>query len=96
MASQDDVISRIENRQERLIRFAETLIEENTALKQQIDGLTEQLSEKDDKVRVLESKYQNLMLAKAMSNSSKDVKDMQQQINRMVREIDKCIALLNN
>ena len=95
MANLDDVISLIENNIVEFINVAEALNDDNQKLKQQVETLSRQLSEKDDEVRVLESKYQSLMLTKTLSSSTKDVDKVKQQMSRMVREIDKCIALLN-
>ena len=95
MAYLDDVISLIEGKMNDVIGIAEALRVDNKLLKQRIDELLEQLSEKDEEVKVLESKYQSLKLTNTLKSSSGDVKNVKQQMDRMVREIDRCIALLN-
>lgn len=45
--------------------------------------------------RLLEQKYENLKLAKMFDVSEDDHKDAKNRIQKLVREIDKCIALLN-
>ena len=49
----------------------------------------------DNRLNDLEEKYNKLKISKALIVSSNDVHDAKLKVNRMVREIDKCIALLN-
>ena len=95
MAIEDDMISSLEEKIKRVIRFAEELKTHNGLLQQQVDKLSGQLSVKSQEMEVLESKYQSLKFAKTLTSSSEDVRSVKHQMSRMVREIDKCIALLN-
>jgi len=95
MANHDDVISLLEGKIKQVIHVAEGYKADNEQLKQQVAGLSQQLHVKSQELKVLESKYHSLRLAKTLSSSSDDVKNVKNQVNRMVREIDKCIALLN-
>jgi len=95
MSSQDDIIPLLEGKIGSVIQVAEGLIADNEKLRRQVDELTWLICEKDLEVEALESKYQNLKLTKTLASSQGDVKDVKSQLNRMVREIDKCIALLN-
>ena len=95
MDIQDDVISLLQGKVKQVIQVAEGYKSDNEQLKLRIDELIEQLYAKSQEIEVIESKYQSLKLAKALTSSSEDVGNAKQKINRMVREIDKCIALLN-
>jgi phage shock protein A len=95
MAIQDDIISSLEEKIKRVIQVAEELRVNNEQLRQQVDELSRLLRTKDQEIAVLESKYQSLKFTKALISSPEDVKNVKFQVNRMVREIDKCIALLN-
>ena len=95
MTIQEGIISSLEGKIKRVIGLAERLKTNNMQLQQQVDKLSGQLRVKDQEMEVLESKYQSLKLAKTMISSPGDVKNVKFQVNRMVREIDKCIALLN-
>jgi len=44
---------------------------------------------------MLTTKYDNLKLAKMLSHGENDVKSAQQRVSRLVREIDRCIALIH-
>lgn len=60
----------------------------NLEMQRKINMLEARISE-------LEQKYSNLKIAKALIAESGDVHDAKVKVNRIVREIDKCIALLN-
>ena len=95
MAIQENIISSLDEKIRRVIHVAEGLMDHNRQLQQQIDNLSSQLRMKDQEIEVLDSKYQSLRMAKTLISSAEDVKNVKLQVNRMVREIDKCIALLN-
>lgn len=95
MAIQDEIIFSLEEKITQIIHVAEELRANNLQLKQQIDELSETVRVKDQKIEDLESKYQSLKLTKVLISSTDDIKKVKLQVNRMVREVDKCIALLN-
>ena len=68
---------------------------ENGQLKKKSIELEEKLKLDDNRLNDLEEKYNKLKISKALIASSSDVHDAKLKVNRMVREIDKCIALLN-
>jgi hypothetical protein len=80
---------------EQIILVADNLKASNVQLKQQVDELSEALREKNQDMEVLEEKYRNLRLTKTLITSPEDIRNVKLQVNRMVREIDRCIALLN-
>jgi len=95
MAIEVGMISSLEEKIKRVIRVAESLRVNNVQLKQRVDELSGLLLVKNREMEVLESKYQSLRLTKNLASSPEEVKNVKFQVNRMVREIDKCIALLN-
>jgi uncharacterized phage infection (PIP) family protein YhgE len=68
---------------------------ENGQLKKKSIELEDKLKLDDNRLNDLEDKYNKLKISKALIASSNDVHDAKLKVNRMVREIDKCIALLN-
>jgi hypothetical protein len=68
---------------------------ENGQLNKKSIELKEKLKLDNNRLNDLEEKYNKLKISKALIASSKDVHDAKLKVNRMVREIDKCIALLN-
>lgn len=71
------------------------LSSENEALKTQLADVLQQLEQKKSQVTDLSEKQKLLMLARSLP-SDESRKDVKLKINDMVREIDKCIALLNS
>ncbi len=71
------------------------LSSENEALKAQLADVLQQLEQKKSQVTDLSEKQKLLMLARSLP-SDESRKDVKLKINDMVREIDKCIALLNS
>lgn len=68
---------------------------ENEQLKKRSIELEERLKLDGNRLNELEEKYNRLKISKALIASSNGVHDAKLKVNRMVREIDKCIALLN-
>jgi phage shock protein A len=58
-------------------------------------NLSKKLQAKEVEIQSLEVKLNTLKMAKTLSGSNSDMLDAKVKVNSMVREIDKCIALLN-
>ena len=69
--------------------------EENKRQKKQYKDLQEAVQQKQLLIQELEEKNQKLSLVKGIMTDGENKQDARIQINRIVREIDKCIALLN-
>ena len=69
--------------------------EENARLKHQNDDLQKAVQKKQELIDELTEKNQKLALVKGIMADGDGNQDARIQINRIVREIDKCIALLN-
>ncbi|MBN2520737.1 MAG: hypothetical protein JXB17_09555 [Bacteroidales bacterium] len=71
------------------------LKEENKKLKLENKRLIDDLKGNKKEIGFLEEKFEKVQLAKTILGSSEDTHVAKLKINRIVREIDKCIALLN-
>jgi hypothetical protein len=69
--------------------------EDNVQLKERNEDLNNKIQQKEVLIKELEQQNKKLKLAKSFLAESEDVHDAKIKINRLVREIDKCIALLN-
>ena len=67
----------------------------NSKLEADNISLTDKLKEQEEEINELKQENNTLRLAKAFSADGEDSQEARLQINRIVREIDKCIALLN-
>ena len=75
---------------------------EYKALKDRYAALSRTMEEKDATITALHSQidrlqtdYANLKTAKMIDISSEDMKNAKSRLSKLVREVDKCIALLN-
>ncbi|MEM9052996.1 MAG: hypothetical protein AAGC47_13160 [Bacteroidota bacterium] len=71
------------------------LNEEINSLKEKSSSLEAELKEVKSRNQSLEKENSRLKLAKTLVSTSSDKAEMKFKVNEMVREIDKCIALLN-
>lgn len=78
-----------------LISKQESLKQEKRQLKEKIGELEQLIGSLQEENRLLQQKYENLKLARMIGYSEDDQKDAKNRIQKLVREIDKCIALLN-
>ena len=72
------------------------VVAENLVLKEKLVGQKNAERELKEQLRTLESDVETLKLARAYGDDSKADKGAKSKINEMVKEIDKCIALLND
>ena len=89
------LLNSLETQLRHLIYLHDELKRENAELKKLLDN--EKL--KNEKVQAqyneLEVSYTNLKTATAISLNGSDVKETKLRLSKLVREVDKCIALLN-
>jgi predicted nucleic acid-binding Zn-ribbon protein len=89
------LISTFEARLRHLMFLYNQLEQENDQLKQQLVNKNAELAKMKTEQQELEVQYTNLKMARTIRLFDKDVKDTKQRLNSLVREVDKCIALLN-
>ena len=94
-SAHSDTFEQLQFRIRQLIEMYEKEKSANEMLSREKTDIQEQVRLKQDKLKDLEEKYNKLKISKALIASSEDVHDAKLKVNRMVREIDKCIALLN-
>ena len=57
--------------------------------------LEEELKTRNSEIEILKDKIEKLKIAKTLTGEEGDSHEAKKQITKLVREIDKCIALLN-
>ena len=92
---ENKLLNSFETQLRHLIYLHDELKRENAELKKLLEN--EKL--KNEKVQAqydeLEVSYTNLKTATAISLNGSDVKETKLRLSKLVREVDKCIALLN-
>ncbi len=94
-ADQAEILDGIRSKVRSLKDRMQEQTEENSRLKQRNEDLQQMVQQKQALIDELEHKNQQLSLVKSIMADSEDAHDARIRINRIVREIDKCIALLN-
>lgn len=90
------VLERLKGRIERIISSYESAVFENRELKEKLAASQQELETNKKTIKELTEKLEILQLTNAFKGSSQDIKEAKQRIARIVREIDKCISLLND
>lgn len=95
MAEEDkNLLTTFEARLRQLIYQYEQLQQENNRLNKLLVAKNEEIGKLTDSKNKLEVMYTNLRTAKTISIHDKDVVDTKKRLLKLVREVDRCIALL--
>jgi len=78
-----------------LLNRYSSLKSEITDLKNGNEVLKAMLQERDEKIKELEIKYERVKLSGALLGDGGNAPEAKKKITELVREIDKCVALLN-
>ncbi len=90
------IIRKLKGHIEQIISKYELALSENEALRKELEGCLEELENKRERIKELEKKVELMQLGDAFKASSEDVKEAKKKIGKIVREIDKCISMLND
>ena len=69
--------------------------QKNVSLQVEITAMNNRIGLLEQQLALLTGKYDNLKLAKGFESGFGDNRAVRLTINKLVREIDKCVALLN-
>jgi len=86
----------INDRLNKTLKEVRAIKEENIYLKKNIEKLREESEKEKSANRSLRADMDALKMAQAISSDEPVDKHARTKINEMVKEIDRCIALLNN
>ena len=89
------LISSFEGKLRHFMFLYDEIKQENADLKQLLIKKDEEIHQLEQSRKELEARYTDLKMARTISLYDKDIKDTKQRLSGLVREIDKCIALLN-
>jgi len=68
---------------------------ENSELKTENGKLKQVLQEKEEEIKNLKTRYERVKLLGALKGGGENAAEAKRKINELVREIDRCVALLN-
>ena len=91
-----NLVENIEKKVSKLIQLYQSDQKEKEEILTENNKLRSDLSDKNESTKKLEEKIKLLRITKSVSTQDDERnKESRQKINEYVREIDKCIALLN-
>ncbi|MCU4173527.1 hypothetical protein [Carboxylicivirga sp. N1Y90] len=90
-----DIIVELKDKVNKLVGQFKGLKAEVALLEEEKKRLSEQLEVANSEFSNLEHRFNNLKLTKELVSGSSEAGDTKKRINQIVREIDKCMALLN-
>lgn len=80
---------------EKLVSEHERLIELAAGLKNELSETKSHLAEKNEEVKELQTRYERAKFSGAVLGAGEDADTARRRVTELVREIDKCIALLD-
>ncbi|TDQ29914.1 hypothetical protein [Tenacibaculum caenipelagi] len=95
MSNPLEAIHLLEDKLKNLLTNYEFLKEENRVLLQNNAELQVLLQKKERQLEEKQKEYNLLKVAKTIEGSNENTRETKLKINALVREIDKCISLLN-
>ncbi|MCL1936953.1 MAG: hypothetical protein FWF52_00975 [Candidatus Azobacteroides sp.] len=92
---QSKLLANFEARVRQLIFLCDEMKEENNDLRLQLEGLKSSYYNLETENKTIKVKYDNLKMARIVSIVQDDFKGAKARLSNLVKEVDKCIALLN-
>ena len=90
------LINSFEGKLRHFMFLFDELKQENADLKLLLRQKEEEIKSLEQSRKELEARYTDLKMARTISLYDKDIKDTKQRLTSLVREVDKCIALLSD
>ena len=94
-AQEEQALHLFETRVRQLILSYQKLAQDNQRLQQELVEKQQALDEALAQNQQLNLDYNNLKLARMMTVNGEDLQSAKNRLSRLIREVDKCIALLN-
>ena len=94
--SLNNIINSIENKLNNLLSAYQKEKEINLNLSQENIRLLTEIKQKSSEIDDLKDKIKLMSISKSVDVSEGDIRQTKLKINEYIREIDKCIAQLNN
>ncbi len=85
----------LETKVEKLVDSYRKAKKELTILKTQNVQLSDKIDQQKQSIKELEDKSKVLRITKSLSTTNENTTDLKLKINELIREVDKCISLLN-
>lgn len=91
----EETLAAFESKLQRLAAEHRSLKEQNARLREDLDRKQAELMQAHKALLDLQENYDHLRMARYLNASPRERRITRQYIDRLVREIDRCLALLN-
>ncbi len=91
----DDILNSLKERTKQIMALCDGLKEEKKSLLTTNRELKQKVTQHEKEIDNIKTKYNTQKIAKTVTGTDNDVHETKLRVNKIVREIDKCIALLN-
>ncbi|WP_028912678.1 hypothetical protein [Prevotella sp. MA2016] len=96
MSSNDQRLLAFETRVRQMILHFKQLKKENEGLLAQIENDKQEIADLQAKLTQANNDYNSLKMAKMMQITDGDLESAKNRVNRMIRNVNKCIAILSD
>ncbi len=91
----DEILIELRGKIKKMITLLQRYTTENNALREELKKKEEEINSKKRELKELEAKYETLKLAKSISGVDTGHDGARDKINLIVRDLDRCLGLLN-
>lgn len=95
MDANEKIIDRFATRVRQMILQYHDVVKENGELYAMVDERDQQIRKLEAQVRQLQSDYNSLKMARMLEVSDQDLDMAKKKVNKLIRDVDKCITLLS-
>lgn len=95
MEEPDDILNSLKERTKQIMVLCDGLKEEKDSLLTTNRELMQKVAQHEKEIDNIKTRFNTLKIAKTVSGTDNDVHETKLRVTKIVREIDKCIALLN-
>jgi FtsZ-binding cell division protein ZapB len=90
-----EIVDSLQGKLNRLLSKYDLLQIENQQLLEKSEKLVQEVQKQRESINAIENKYDSLKIANAIVGNKEDKHSTKLKINTLIREIDKCIAQLD-
>ena len=95
MSDLKSIVASLESKLEKLVDLHHKTKKELSSLQTQHTHLTQTIDQQKHSIKELEEKGKVIKLSKSLSTTNENTTELKLKINELIREVDKCISLLN-
>lgn len=95
MDANEKIIDRFATRVRQMILQYHDVVKENGELYAMVDERDQQIRKLEAQVRQLQGDYNSLKMARMLEVTDQDLDMAKKKVNKLIRDVDKCITLLS-